>query len=640
VSCSWFLLRRFPKQFLHSRLHRQNVHPSGQRARSCVILFRARSRSGVTLHSPVLTGIRTYNRPLTRRTAFGQYRCMLGESENQFPLTRAALGTRGAQKQISISKGILHMVMLARIQAVVWRMVLIVSALGTLPLTGLVVVANGGEGPSREAAAVKVLDVQFEPLRAGKNIVCVKVQNPSSENRTVYVQIQSSNKPEGASFGWGHAFPRELKPQTTQWLRFAFTVFGPPSEHGNTFLELSDGFENWKADKTLGRRTFLFSDLQKHQTQPSQAVLPAVSDCIIQAFEELRSAMRAKDYERVRSCITRDMFDAEFAEKPRSEFARQIDLPSPFHWFWGEIAALKPRSVTRQDGVFKLKADLEGREWTVNVVYCDGQWKIDEIEGFMPSPQTDEGRDVWVQRLLPVLKKRATEHLDIYCFPGSTAEREIEEITRAREEGVRLACQLLGRQPARRICLVFFEDGESKLHVTRHQGDGWALGDRIVEVYNSKVKLDPYHETTHAIISPLGNPPAAFREGIAVYVSEQLGPAPLKDLGGGQSKARDFVRSSRKKGLWIPLEELLGYTNIGAQGERTPLAYAEAGDITRFLVERYGQEKFLEAYRELKSSREAAVQAENARVMRRIFGVRLSDLESQWIQTFTSKRKR
>ena len=35
--------------------------------------------------------------------SLGQHRAMLGESENQFSLTRAALSTRGTQKQIPIS---------------------------------------------------------------------------------------------------------------------------------------------------------------------------------------------------------------------------------------------------------------------------------------------------------------------------------------------------------------------------------------------------------------------------------------------------------------------------------------------------------------------------------------------------------
>ena len=41
------------------------------------------------------------NRPLTRRSALWQYRAMLGEPENQFSLTRAALGTCARQKAIS-----------------------------------------------------------------------------------------------------------------------------------------------------------------------------------------------------------------------------------------------------------------------------------------------------------------------------------------------------------------------------------------------------------------------------------------------------------------------------------------------------------------------------------------------------------
>jgi hypothetical protein len=44
------------------------------------------------------------NCPLTRRTTLGQYRALLGEPETQFSLTRAALSTHGAQKQILINQ--------------------------------------------------------------------------------------------------------------------------------------------------------------------------------------------------------------------------------------------------------------------------------------------------------------------------------------------------------------------------------------------------------------------------------------------------------------------------------------------------------------------------------------------------------
>ena len=41
------------------------------------------------------------NRILTPWTAFWQHRAVIGESENQFSLTRAALSSRGAQYQFN-----------------------------------------------------------------------------------------------------------------------------------------------------------------------------------------------------------------------------------------------------------------------------------------------------------------------------------------------------------------------------------------------------------------------------------------------------------------------------------------------------------------------------------------------------------
>ena len=46
------------------------------------------------------------NRPLTRQTMLWQYQAMLGEPENQFSLTRAALSTWGTQKANSYQESL------------------------------------------------------------------------------------------------------------------------------------------------------------------------------------------------------------------------------------------------------------------------------------------------------------------------------------------------------------------------------------------------------------------------------------------------------------------------------------------------------------------------------------------------------
>ncbi|MBI5386405.1 MAG: hypothetical protein HZA90_17175 [Verrucomicrobia bacterium] len=302
--------------------------------------------------------------------------------------------------------------------------------------------------PGQTPSELKILDIQFEPIRSGKNVVYVKVLNPTQEERTLFVSIQTENK-----WGWGHDFPEQIEPGTERWARFAFKIFGSPTSEGNARLYFFDGAQAREADGSFHYRKFSFATLQKKPTdlESAQPVLAAVRDSVIRAFEDLRRDMRERDYARVRARFTQDMLDAEFLQQSPAEFARRIDLPYPSSWCRGEILALKPLSVARRDGLFVLQADLAGESWSIGFLHCDGQWKIDRLEGFTPS----RGTTVWIKSLLPLLRKRSTDHIDIHYFPGSKAEADIDQIAREREAGVQAVNELQGTHISQRLCLVF-----------------------------------------------------------------------------------------------------------------------------------------------------------------------------------------
>ncbi len=487
---------------------------------------------------------------------------------------------------------------------------------------------RNGTAPGQAPSELKILDIQFEPIRSGKNVVYVKVQNPTEVERTLFVSIQSQNQNES---GWGHDFPERIERGANRWARFAFKIFGPPTDEGDVRLYFYDGAQAHEADSSFHYRKISFATLEKKQADSAGAepVLSAVRDSVIQAFEDLRRDMRERDYAKVRARFTQDMIDAEFSQQSAAGFARRIDLPYRFGWCRGEILDLKPLSVTKRDGLFELQANRAGETWSVGFLHCAGQWKIDRLEGFTPSGETT----VLIKRLLPLLRKCSTDHIDIYYFPGSKAEADMDRIASEREAGVEAVNALLGKSTSQRLCLVFFDDMDTKAWVTMHRGEGMAEGCTIVEVFNDQVKLNPYHEATHALTSELGHPPAALVEGLAEYVSEKLGAPPLKDVGGGQATLYGFVRESREKGRWIPLSELLAYTNIGDQGpERNLLAYAEAGAFTKFLIESQGKEKFQEAYCRLHNGSHKAVQQGNAEKFQEIYGASLAALEGKWIE--------
>ena len=133
-----------------------------------------------------------------------------------------------------------------------------------------------------------------------------------------------------------------------------------------------------------------------------------------------------------------------------------------------------------------------------------------------------------------------------------------------------------------------------------------------------------------------GSPPALFNEGLAVYMSERLGAHALDAMGGGESSIHERVGELNSKGEWIELEELLTYTQIGSRETNPPVAYAEAASFVKFLIETYGKERFLKAYRTLRNSNDKATQQQNVKALETIYGKSLDELNNEWKRAFLS----
>jgi len=194
-------------------------------------------------------------------------------------------------------------------------------------------------------------------------------------------------------------------------------------------------------------------------------------------------------------------------------------------------ANLRPESVTdmRMGESAVLNAGYAGTPWRIDFLMEDGRWKISHID-------RRHGGD-WQARLLPKMQKRVTEHFDIFYYKGSTAEKEIDKIAERRDRGFREICRFLGKDSDVRLRMILFADGATKYSHTGHLGTGWAFGNTVVEIYNDKQKLNPYHETAHILTEPYGSPPALFNEGFAVYISERLGSHALATMRGGESSS-------------------------------------------------------------------------------------------------------
>jgi hypothetical protein len=516
-------------------------------------------------------------------------------------------------------------------------------------LVGLVTLIQGCTS-AEQTANLKIRDVQFEPIRQGKNIVRVKVQNTSEQDQTFRIQIYTRSPDYGRrGVGWGTSFFDTIKNKQTKLTRFAFKIQGPITDA--TYFRLvfynpgpaagfdtETHFKKKDQEKWFKRTKYSSSDI-KHYKADESLIKPASeteSEAVIHAFQQVQNHIKDEQYEQAWQLFTKDYQDVEFQLLGLEAFRRIMNpsrpIDSAFWWEKDDFLNLKPGTVIKRGSILNLTATDKGQTWSIDFIQQEGSWKIDWITGYTPRFLMMQN---WKEHLLPTMDKRRTTHFDIYYFKDSTAEKEIDQVAEQKDKGFGEICRFLGKDSAVRICLVLFEDGQTKHWETGHQGLGWAYGNTIVEVYNKQEQLDPYHETTHILMRPFGNPPALFNEGFAVYISERLGAHALEDLGGGLSTIFQRVRELKSKGEWIELKELITYTEIGSRESRPFVAYPEAAAFVKFLIDEYGKDKFLCAYKVLRNSNDETIQKQNIKTLKQIYGKSLTELEKEWEGTFS-----
>ena len=77
-----------------------------------------------------------------------------------------------------------------------------------------------------EKSNLEVLDIKMEPIRQGKNVVRVKVQNTSDEDQAFDIDIRT----ESSAGNRQTQFPHTIKGNETKWIRHAYKIGGPVTE--------------------------------------------------------------------------------------------------------------------------------------------------------------------------------------------------------------------------------------------------------------------------------------------------------------------------------------------------------------------------------------------------------------------------
>jgi tetratricopeptide (TPR) repeat protein len=481
---------------------------------------------------------------------------------------------------------------------------------------------------------LEVREVRFDPVAEGKNSFAVQVCNLTDKAQVFAVHIQTKSAIQIGSEtirpGWGTQFSRHLAPKEEKSCRFVYRFLDTPNAESWVRLR----FYNPTSEE-VRRFEDHFQEVKRSGTElearkpeaPPQAAPADVAEAVVTRFRQVQGWLREEQYEDVWASFTEDHRAAGFMGRLELFQSTMTREHPRFTWCRSDFLSLEPVGVGLRGDLAVLTADRGGEVWTIDFAQEAGEWRADWIAGYV-LPLIRQVN--WQDRLLPQLEKRMTEHFDIYYAKGSTAERDIDQIAERRESGYREMEKFLGQTADARIQLVFFEDERTKLEETGHMGMGWATGSTIVEVYNEDQRLDPYHETTHILAAPVGNPPALLTEGLAVYLSERLGAPALKEMSGAELSVYERVRQLKEAGEWIALERLLTYTEIGSAESQPPVAYAEAGAFAKFLVDGHGRDKFLEAYATLKNSSKPEVHTQNRQALERIYASSLDALDREW----------
>ena len=285
--------------------------------------------------------------------------------------------------------------------------------------------------------------------------------------------------------------------------------------------------------------------------------------------------------------------------------------------------------ILKFDIIPSYSMDQFGIEYTCRefIEYLrDNSYTPENVEkfDFPPKKETFEHK-LW--RELPVVK---TPHFNIYCYPGSTAEKEMAIIKAQREDTYRKIAEFLGLCEDLTIDLYFFEDGETKRKVTGHTGAGWAYGTSMVEVYNEQTKVNPYHELVHVVMDYLYGPSvSAFSEGFAVYLCNLFNDMPSSDKinDGYGEKIKDYHRN----GELFTLTDLLSF-EIGHTESKPLISYPQAASFIEYAISKLTKVGFISLYASLHEDYSPDGIAGNIAKIEGAFECGIYDIEKEWLE--------
>ena len=230
-----------------------------------------------------------------------------------------------------------------------------------------------------------------------------------------------------------------------------------------------------------------------------------------------------------------------------------------------------------------------------------------------------------------LLKK--TEHFNIYYYPASVAEKEIDAIAAQREKAYSDIAVYLNTSINICVDLYLFNDGETKEKETKHKGAGWAFDTVMVEIYNEAVKCHPYHELVHIFADFIYGATISFlSEGLAVFVSESAYDCEID--GYVNYSTHEKVKQLNQNDELFRVKELFSF-QIGESASRPKVSYPQAASLVKYLFGRLGNDGFFELYRNLNDGYSDEEIAININEFEKICGISAGQVNEEWLNTIT-----
>ncbi|MBU2595813.1 hypothetical protein KJ713_03220 [Patescibacteria group bacterium] len=184
---------------------------------------------------------------------------------------------------------------------------------------------------------------------------------------------------------------------------------------------------------------------------------------------------------------------------------------------------------------------------------------------------------------------KKSRHYIFHYFPNSLAEKEIKEIVKNQEATYFEILDFLGVKNNKIINYFLYPDNKIKGEMMGDDGNGNTVRDKfeVHAVYKQDIKCIGAHEDTHLLSLPLGLSVELFREGLAEFMSKTW-----------HHKSHNFwVRKYLTENKIPDLSVIIDDEKWDKIDDM--VSYPCAGSFVKFLIRKFGKEKFFELYKNM-----------------------------------------